>query len=150
MDKILSLFQLDIAELLPEMSSFLSDLEGTVRLLVLVCPLVMLILGLWYYFLPPKEANHRAGFRTYFTMGSVETWLFAQRLAGLGYMIVGGALTLIIGIISLFFNAESGVSMITTALICVIVELVLVLVVWIGVQVLVLRVYDKDGKRRKK
>ena len=150
MDKILSLFQMDIAEMLPEMSSYLSGLEGMVRLLVLACPLVLLVLGVWYYFFPPAEANQKAGFRTYFTMGSVEAWRFAQKLAGLGYLILGGALTVIVGIVSIFFNAENGVAMINTALICVIVELILVLIVWIGVQVLVLRVFDKDGKRRKK
>lgn len=150
MDKILSFFQMDIAEMLPEMESFLSDLEGTVRLIVLLGPLILLALGAWYYFIPPKEANHRAGFRTYFTMGSVEAWRFAQKLAGMGYMVLGGALTVIMGIISIFFNGKAALAMINTALVCVIIELILVLVVWIGVHILVLRVYDKDGNRRKR
>lgn len=150
MDKILSLLQMDIGEMLPELDSFLSDLVGTVRLIVLLGPVILLALGAWYYFIPPKEANHRAGFRTYLTMGSVEAWRFAQKLAGIGYMALGGALTVIVGIISLFFTGKEALTMIHIALVCVIVELILVLIVWIGVNLLVFRVYDKDGKRRKR
>ncbi len=151
MDKILSFFKsMDIAEMLPEMGKFMSGLEGFARLAVLAGPLVLLALGLWYYFLPPKEANHKAGFRTYLTMGSVEAWQFAQKLAGMFYMVLGGGMTLVIGIISIFFNAEDALAMANTVFICVIVELVLTLIAWIGVNVLVFRAYDAQGNRRSK
>ena len=148
MDKILSLFQQDIGELLPDMGSFLSGFAGFVRLALLAGPVILLVLGLWYTFLPPKEANHRAGFRTYITMGSIQVWRFAQKLAGIIYMVLGGILTVAMFIVSLFFSNENPVAMITTALICVIIQLILVVLVWLLINVLVFRVYDAKGNGR--
>ena len=148
MDKILSLFQQDIGELLPDMDSFLSGFAGFVRLALLAGPVILLVLGLWYTFLPPKEANHRAGFRTYITMGSIQVWRFAQKLAGIIYMVLGGILTVVMFIVSLFFSNENPVAMITTALICVIIQLILVVLVWLLINALVFRVYDAKGNRR--
>ena len=148
MDKILSLFQQDIGELLPDMGSFLSGFAGFVRLALLAGPVILLVLGIWYTFLPPKEANHRAGFRTYITMGSIQVWRFAQKLAGIIYMVLGGILTVVMFIVSLFFSNENPVAMITTALICVIIQLILVVLVWLLINVLVFRVYDAKGNRR--
>ena len=151
MDDILSLLQdFDIANFLPEPDKFVNSLEGWVRLLVLIGPLVLLGLGIWYYFAPPKEANHSAGFRTYWGMGSVEAWRFAQKLAGMGYMVLGGVLSVLMLIVSLFFNGDKALAMINAALVCVIIELILVLLLWIIINMLVFRAYDKDGKRRKK
>ena len=151
MDDILSLLQdFDVANFLPAPDKFVNSLEGWVRLLVLLGPLVLLGLGLWYYFAPPKEANHAAGFRTYYSMGSVKAWLFAQKLAGMAYMVLGGGLTVVMLLVSLFFNGEKGLAMINTALICVIIEEILVLLVWIVLNLLVCKAYDRDGNPRKR
>ena len=151
MSDILSLLQdFDVANFLPAPDKFLNSLEGWVRLLILAGPLVMLALGAWYYFAPPKEANHAAGFRTYYSMGSVKAWLFAQKLAGMAYMALGGALTVLMLIVSLFFNGEKAMAMITAALICVILEVILVAIVWVVLNILVMKAYDKDGNPRKR
>ena len=149
MDDILSLLQdFDVANFLPPPERFMQDLEWWVRLLVLIGPLVVLGLGIWYYFLPPKEANHSVGFRTYWGMGSVEAWAFSQKLAGLGYMVTGGVLTLVMFIISLTFQGENGFTMIIIAAVCIVIELLLVVALWVGLNVLIYRAYDKDGNRR--
>lgn len=151
MSDILSLLQdFDVANFLPEPDKFLNNLEGWVRLMVLAGPLVMLILGLWYYYAPPKEANHAAGFRTYYSMGSVKAWLFAQKLAGMAYMAMGGGLSVLMLIVSLFFNAEKGIAMITVALICVILEVILMVGMWVVLNILIMKAYDKDGNPRKR
>lgn len=151
MDDILSLLQdFDVANFLPEPETFLKALEGWARFFVLLGPLILLGLGICYYFKPPKEANHSFGFRTYWGMGSVQAWLFAQKLAGMGYMIVGGALTVLMGLISIGFRGEAAMSMINTAVICVFIELVIVLALWIVLNTLIYRTYDKDGNRRRK
>ena len=154
MDDILSLLQdFDVANFLPAPDKFLNSLEGWVRLLLLIVygiPLVMLALGAWYYFAPPKEANHAAGFRTYYSMGSVKAWLFAQKLAGMAYMALGGALTVLMLIVSLFFNGEKAMAMITAALICVILEVILFAAVWVVLNILIMKAYDKDGNPRKR
>lgn len=151
MDDILSLLQdFDVANFLPEPDKYLNSLEGWIRLIVLAGPLVLLGLGLWYYFAPPKEANHSAGFRNYWGMGSVEAWRFAQKLAGMGYTVLGGALTVIMLVVSLFFNGEKALAMANAAVVCVVIELILTLALWIVINALVYRAYDKDGNRRKK
>ena len=151
MDDILSLLQdFDVANFLPEPDQFLKDLEGWTRFFVLLGPLVLVALGACYYFAPPKEANHAFGFRTYWGMGSVQAWLFAQKLAGMGYMAVGSALTVLMGLISISFRGHAAFSMITTAVICVFIELLIVLALWIILNILIYRAYDKDGNLRLK
>lgn len=150
MKDILSLLQdFDVANFLPEPDKFLKNLEGFMRLLVLAGPLVLLVLGAWYYFAPPKEANHAVGFRTYWGMGSVEAWRFAQKLAGLGYGVLGAVLTVVMTLVSITFRGEKAFGMVMTALICVVIELVLVLLVWLVLNLLVYKNFDKDGNRRK-
>ena len=56
---------------------------------VRIGPLCSLFLGVIYLLIPPKEANRKFGFRTYFGMGSVEAWLFTQRTAGIIMTIAG-------------------------------------------------------------
>lgn len=151
MDDILSLLQdFDVANFLPEPEKFLKALEGWTRFFVLLGPLILLGLGVCYYFKPPKEANHSFGFRTYWGMGSVQAWLFAQKLAGMAYMVVGGALTVLMGLISIGFRGEAALSMINTAVVCAAIELVIVLALWIVLNILIYRAYDKDGNRRRK
>ena len=151
MSDILSFFQdFDFAKLLPEPEKFMNSLEGWIRFFVLLGPLVLLGLGLWYYFYPPKEANYRAGFRTYFGMGSVEAWRFAQHLAGKAYLILGGILTAAMLLVGLFFSGRSAMATVIVALVCVIIELLLVIATWVLIYMLVYRAYDKDGNRRKK
>lgn len=151
MDDILSLLQdFDVANFLPAPDRFLRDLEGWTRFLVLLGPLVLLGLGACYYYAPPKEANHSFGFRTYYAMGSVQAWQFSQRVAGRGYMALGGALTILMGLVSLIFRGKAALSMITIAVVCVLIELILILALWVGLNLLIFRAYDKDGNRRKK
>jgi len=79
----------------------------------------------------------------------VEAWLFAQKLAGKAYLILGGGLSAVMLVISLFFSGKNAMATVIVALICVIVELVLVIGVWVLIYMLVYRAYDKDGNRRK-
>lgn len=150
MDKILSfLKEFELEKIMPPLETFLTDLEGWARLMVLAAPLVLLVLGLWYFFLPPSEANHSVGFRTYWTMGGVEAWKYAQRLSGMLYMALGGVLLIVMAVISIGFDGLEAGKMMNTALICVIVEAVLAVASWVTVNVLVIKAYDKDGNRRK-
>ena len=77
----------DPAALLPELSDIFGTVATLCRFAVLVGPIVLLVLGLAYLFLSPKEANYYFGYRCYYGMGSVQAWRFTQRLAGL---VLGG------------------------------------------------------------
>lgn len=149
MDEILSLLQdFDIAKLLPAPESFVRDVELFMRVAVMAGPLVMLGLGLWYFLAPPKEANHSVGFRTYHGMGSVEAWQFTQKLAGSLYCILGVALTVIMSLICNGFRSMNAMTMANVAIICVIVECILILGAWMFIKIKVKKTFDKDGNRR--
>jgi len=149
-DKLVGLVdQLDPTAIVPDLTSVIGWIEAAARLLVVAGPITLLVLGLWYLFAPPKEANHHVGYRFWFGMGSVEAWRFTQRLAGLCWTGLGGLLTLIMGIISLTFNGENADTMISTALSCVIWEAVLIALCCIAIDVLVFLRYDKNGNPKK-
>lgn len=139
----------DIAKLLPELGAFISDLRFWAGFIMLIGPLVMLGLGLWYFFLPTKEANHHIGFRTHFGMGSIKAWRYSQRLAGLFYMIAGGVLTVLMIIFIIILSAGEPMAMATTAFILLIIQAVAALAVWITLQVLIGKRYDENGNLRK-
>ena len=150
MDKITAIFEsLDFAKLLPQMDRLLGVILTVARVAVLIGPIVMVVLGLWYFFLPPKEANHRAGFRTYFGMGSVEAWQFTQKLAGIA---VGGA-GLVLGVVMIFISVGFGgkdlMVVAESAIRCLIWQAVIALVVYLGISVTAAILFDAKGDRRK-
>lgn len=150
MEKITAFFDgIDLAKLVPEMDTLLGKIQTATSLALIIGPILMLILGLWYYFLPPKEANHRAGFRTWFGMGSVEAWLFTQRLAGLVWGGLGLVLTIIMGIICLSFGGKELAHIVGTAFVALIWQAALALVAYLTICVIVTIRYDSKGLRRK-
>ena len=83
------------ASLLPELDGILAGFSQVARIAVLVGPIALLVLGLGYLLLSPKEANYIFGYRCTFGMGSVEAWRFTQRLAGIVWSLLGLVLTLV-------------------------------------------------------
>ena len=77
MEKITALLEnLDFAKYLPAIDKLMGWIDKLITLSIRIGPLCILGLGLIYLLIPPKEANHKAGFRTYFGMGSIAAWLF--------------------------------------------------------------------------
>ena len=150
MDDILSILQdFDVANFLPEPGDYISSLAGWIRFAVLLGPLILRVRGVRFFFWPPKEANHSVGFRTYWGMGSIKAWLFSQKLAGISFMILGGVLLVVSFFVSLTFNGNKAMEMINTAFVLVLVQLVLILSVWVALNLVIYRTFDKNGKRRK-
>ena len=138
----------DISKLLPELGKLISDLRFWAGLFMLVGPLTMLILGLWYFLLPTKEANHYIGFRTYFGMGSPEAWSYAQKKAGWFYMIGGGALAVVSIVMMVVLGSAEPMKMATTACILLLVQAVAAFGLWLTMQILLMLRFDKDGNRK--
>ena len=144
MGDLLSLLQdFDIANFLPEPDKFLRSLAGWARLMVLVGPVVLLALGLWYLYGPPGEVRNTVGLRIFHVGDNPKAWRYAKKLAGAAYTALGGGLTVVMLVVSLFFNFLWGMGMITVALICVILELLLLVGVWIAINILVERNFGK-------
>lgn len=144
-----SLKELDIAAMLPDIEVFLLQLEKILRIFVMAGPLTILGLGLWYYLAPPKEANHSVGFRTYWGMGSIAAWRYTQRIAGMCYSLLGCILTVVLSIFCNFFRAMNPMTMAVCALVCVLLEVVVILGAWGWIQLQVYKKFDKDGNLRK-
>jgi len=139
----------NISDVVPPLENVLGDMSLWVSIFLLIGPLMLLGLGFWYLISPPKEANHKAGFRTYFGMGSVEAWQFTQRIAGLVWGALGVVLTVIMGIICLTLQNKDGFQMAQTAVTCLIWQAVLAAVGYAGICVIAAIFFDKDGNRRK-
>ena len=149
MNSITAFFdKLDFSKLVPQMDTLLEKLQTIAGLALMIGPLVMLALGLWFFFLPPKEANYKAGFRTWFGMGSVEAWRFTQRLAGIVWGAMGLILTVIMGIVCLTFNAQDVMAVATKAFVCLMWQAALAVISYFVISIIVMMRYDSQGYRR--
>lgn len=139
----------DPAALIPELDTFLGRLELVVRICVMAGPLLLLAFGLWYFFKPPKEANHRAGFCALWGMGSVKAWRYTQWLAGLCFMVLGAVLTVIMLLISAGFRTAEAVEMVSAAGMCLLWQVILVVLCCVGINIAVAVRFDWQGNERK-
>lgn len=150
MNSITALFdKIDFSKLVPEMDTLLGRLQAVASWALMIGPIVMLIFGLWYFFLPPKEANHKVGFRTWFGMGSVEAWQFTQRLAGIVWTGLGIVLLVMAIIVSLTFGGKDLMQIATSAFICLLWQAGLAVIGGFAVSFIVFLRYDTLGYKRK-
>ena len=138
----------DPASLLPDLSSMPGIVATLTRLAVIVGPIVLLVMGILYYFLSPKEANYHFGYRCYFGMGSEEAWCFTQRLAGIVWAALGLVLTLVMLIISGSYGEKNISEIIASGLTCLIWEIALAAVSCLAINITAMIRYDRKGLRR--
>lgn len=140
----------DLAKYLPALDSIVGWIELMTRVAVLAAPLILLGLGLWYFLAPPKEANHRAGYRCYFGMGSVEAWQFTQQLAGSVWSVLGLVLTIVMAVICNGFRDMETMKMLTGAACCILWEIGLIAVSILAINITVMIRYSSRGVLRKR
>ena len=149
MDKLTELLEgFEIAKFLPKLDTLWGTVETLIRIFVMAGPLILLGLGLWYFFSPPKEANHRAGFRTLWGMGSVEAWLFSQKVAGIAFTVTGFVLTVVMALICNGYRDMEPVDAIQSAGVCLLWQAGIVLVVCLSCHLVPLILFDWKGVRR--
>ena len=149
MEALTSFFDnFDLAKFVPPIDAILSKLVPIMTWSVVIGPVILLVLGLVYLFLPPKEANHRFGFRTWFGMGSVEAWRFTQKIAGLVWGSLGLILTVVMAILAAGFDQREVTEVVTLAGKCLIWEIVLAAVSALAVSVVAAVFFDSKGNRR--
>ena len=150
MDKLADdITNFEVESFLPQLDTVIGRIEFALRLAVMAAPLLILVLGLVYYFAPPEEANHKFGYRFYWGMGSVEAWQFTQRLAGVVWGGLGLVLSVVMLVVCIGFRGLDAMAMASAAVTCVVWELVLIGLACIAVNVVVAMRYDKDGNVRK-
>lgn len=140
----------DPATLLPDLTTIFGKVELVCRIAVLVGPIVLLVLGLAYLFLSPKEANYYFGYRCYFGMGSVQAWRFTQRLAGIVLGLLGLVLTGVMLMMSGGFQGMEVMDMVWRAVRCLIWEAVLAVVATVLINVTAMLRFDHKGEYRNK
>ena len=141
----------DPAALLPDLSDLFGSLATLCRFAVMIGPVVLLVLGLAYLFLSPREANYYFGYRCYFGMGSVQAWRFTQRMAGLLFGGVGLILTIVMFLISGGFAEMEVTDMVWKAAGCLAWQAIIAIVLTLLVNFLAFFFFDaKGGPRRRK
>ena len=149
MSFITGLFDMDFSWLVPEINGLMGTVKTLLILAMLVGPVLMVVFGLLYMFKAPKEANYRFGFRTYFGMGSTEAWQYTQRIAGLVFTALGGALLIAMIVVMCFFGRHDLLKNVTTAAICVSVQAGALLIARIVLSIVVSVYFDGFGDRRR-
>ena len=139
----------DPASLLPDLSTVVGKVEFITRLAVMVGPILLLVLGILYFFAAPREANYRFGYRCYFGMGSEEAWRFTQRFAGLVWGALGLVLTVVMLIITGSFGGNPIMDIIAKGARCLLWEGALILLSILGINTMAMICYDRKGMRRK-
>ena len=138
----------DPASLLPELDAMFGAVTIVCRLAVMVAPVVLLVMGLCYLILSPKEANYYFGYRCYYGMGSVRAWQFTQRMAG----IVLGGLGLVLSVVMLFvsggYAAMTVTDVVHSAAVCLIWEAVLSILALVTINATAMYRFDSKGALR--
>lgn len=137
-------------ELLPELSQVFGSLATVCRVAVMIGPVVLLVLGLAYLFLSPKEANYYFGYRCYYGMGSIHAWRFTQRFAGILFGAVGLVLTILMYTISSGFAGMDVTDMVWKAVDCLLWEAAAAILVTLAVNLTAAIRFDRKGELRKK
>ena len=140
----------DPAALLPELDSVFSLVATVCKVAILAGPIVLLVLGLAYLFLSPKEANYYFGYRCYYGMGSVQAWRFTQRLAGIVLGGLGLVLTGVALVASVGFGSMDAEALVWRAAGCMILAAVATIAGIVFINVTAAMKFDKKGEFRKK
>ena len=138
------------ASLLPELDAVIGKLALLARIVVLVGPVAVLLMGLVYLFAVPKEANYHIGYRCYYGMGSVEAWRFTQRLAGIVFAVLGLVSGIAMLLISGGFAAMDTMDLLWRAVYCVLFEAGSMAVACLSINIVAALRFDGKGNERKK
>ena len=138
----------DPASLLPDLSTLSGTVATLTRLAVLIGPIVLLVMGILYFFASPKEANYHFGYRCYFGMGSEEAWRFTQRLAGIVWAVLGAVLTILMLIVSGSYGSKDIAQIIRSGLTSLVWEIGLTALSCLAINITAMIRYDRKGLRR--
>ena len=140
----------DPAALLPELDTVFGKIELVCRIAVMIGPVLLILVGLTYLFLAPKEANHYLGYRCYFGMGSVQAWRFTQKLSGIVLGGLGLVLTAVMVFMMMSFRGMEVQAMLWRAVKCLIWQAALALLANLAINAAAFFLFDSRGDFRSK
>ena len=149
MEKITEILdKLDLAKFVPELDKLLELALKATRFAVRVGPMCILLLGIIYLFLHPNEANHKAGYRTFFGMGSVHAWRFTQRVSGFIMILVGLFLNSSAKKAAEGFSIQNSDEMISQAFELIKVQILWAVIIFVFMALLTTVMFNVKGKCR--
>ncbi len=137
-------------KIVPKLNTLLSDIRLWTGLLLYAGPVLLLGIGLFCFFLSPKEANYRLGYFSIYGMGSVPAWRYSQKLGGLVMGGLGLLLLIVSIIISLVTAGKPLNDVMTTIYTVLIIQGSAAVAAYIGVEVTLIVRYDLAGNLRKR
>ena len=117
-------------------------------LTALICPLMMLIIGLIYKNHAPKKINRFSGYRTEMSMKNIGTWTFAHKYIARLWL-AWGAILIVPSVIPMLFvigKSEEIISIV--ALIVCFIGLSVMMATLIPTEIALRKNFDKDGNRK--
>ena len=149
MEKITELLNnFSLEKYIPKLDTLMGWVQWLVSLAVRLGPICILVLGLIYLLIPPKEANRKAGFRTYFGMGNVIAWNFTQRAAGILMVPTGLVLTIIAYLKVGEFSGYDMMTMANVAIKTVKTQVICALVIYVFMFLLTAVLFNRKGDCR--
>ena len=133
---------------IPKLDTLMGWVQWLVSLAVRLGPICILVLGIIYFLIPPTEANRKAGFRTYFGMGSVIAWNVTQRIAGAIMIPTGLILTIIAYVKVAKFPGYDMMTMVNVAFQAVKGQAICALIIYIFMFLLTAVLFDRKGDCR--
>jgi uncharacterized membrane protein len=73
-------------------------MESFFWIIDLLIPVMTIVIGLLFRFLPPKKINVLYGYRTYRSMSSQDAWDAAHKLCGRAYLWIGFGVALFVAL----------------------------------------------------
>ena len=139
----------NLSNFIPNLDSVLGWLEMLTRIAVMAGPVLLLGFGLLYLLAPPKEANHRLGYRFWWSMASLDAWQFTHHVAGMVFTTLGLVLTIVMSLICNGYRGMVATDMVQSAISCIGWILGLTVAACLIIDVLVIITFDKSGYRRR-
>lgn len=150
MEKIMDLIKNfdKLGEKVPELNSVLDLVQKATTLAVRIGPICILLFGLIYLFFPPREANHRVGYRTFFGMGSIGAWRFTQFVAGLIMTLSGLVLNGKAKAAAATFNADNMDQILDQTIAVIKPQIVCVVAIFVFMSVITFLMFNFKGNLR--
>ena len=139
----------DLMSILPDLADVMGWIVKGVNIALIVGPVLLAVLGLWYLLLPTREANHFVGYRFFWGMGSVKSWKFTQRFAGAVWLIMGAKMALETYDNRASFEAMETIDLMYTAIELIIRQVSTVVISCLAINLVVFLIFNFKGNVRK-
>lgn len=115
--------------------------------MAILCPVILIIMGLLFRKSGPKKINSIYGFRTAMSMKNRDTWEFAHRYCGRLSLYIGLIMLIPSVVPMLFVIGDIKLSGIIGILICFI-DMIPLFVIIVLTEKALQKTFDKDGNRK--